>query len=534
MKSWAVIALIAGACSPNDHPVVAQEPLRLTYASPATIGLHGGTTVTVAYSGTIPEHAVVRVTGNPQVTIDPVADTFQFVSAQHAAGPATIEIDDANDDLLASDSTLLTYVPLPVHLTAVGSGPTNLAEPLHPELVTPCARFSSVVVQNTGETEMNMLTATSTAPEFSAVPDDTCLPLTPNGQCTVKFCFSSTAPGAWTGAVTLHTGGDDFIEPMSATVAPLTPDVSFARLGNTDGFWNDTAGATATGTGIVGWGSAELFVVDTMGDVVGESVTAMVNGFLANSIRGVRGGPPLTGFFVLIGDDSGGSWSTILHFDDAGTRDAAFGQLDLPFGAGGYYWGLERAESGRLLAIAGDPIAVVALANGAVDTSYGTSGVTTVPTGAFAGRSAIDSQGRLYLGLGSSAVRLTASGAIDSSFTFTSVVAAVAVDSSDRPYVASGTTVQRLTDTGAPQLTIDTGALVSDVAVDGSGRIYATVNGVVQRYDATGTLDRDLGWDTSRATRCVFGQHCWIVGVDSVDAGDGVTFNQPYVLQLAD
>jgi hypothetical protein len=236
--------------------------------------------------------------------------------------------------------------------------------------------------------------------------------------------------------------------------------------------------------------------------------------------------------YGLLGDSSGGTYSTIVRFDESGVRDATFGQIDLPADAG-YYDGLELAPGGRILAIGSQ--SVVAIAGSGIDASWGINGRAALD-GTFRGVSAIDSQGRLYVGLADHVVRFTAAGTPDASFAYSGAVGALAVDAQDRVFVGGASSADRLDDTGAVSTSLAAPAAVTDIAFDSLGRVYVTARGQTLRYGADGMFDRSLGMGSTHAVRCGGQSKCWLFGVEehATPMEQEFDIQEMYVLRLAD
>ncbi len=414
--------------------------------------------------------------------------------------------------------------------------------PLRPELARPCARVERAYVLNEGGGAFEVTGFTSVDPAFSMQAQ--CAPVTRGQPCEVSFCFDSTIPGTHIVTGMVQTDLGYFETPMGVTVAAPTPDLDLSFHGsgglavdtvgpaynNGDAYYVGGAIAAASGDSLMLWSRWAAITVDLAASEHDESVYAMVDGFLANWLRGLRDDGQHV--YAVLGDSSGGSFSTIIRFDETGVRDTAFGQIDLPTGAG-YYNGLELAPGGRILAIASQT--VVAIAGGGVDPTWGANGQLAID-GYFRGVSAIDSQGRLYIGLGDHAVRVTAGGALDPAFTFAGTVGALAVDAQDRVLVGGAASAMRLDDTGAITATFGAPAAVTDIALDSLGRLYVTAAGQTLRYAADGTLDRALGMGSTRGVRCGGRMTCWLYGVEEHITPPEQEFDidELYALRLAD
>jgi len=533
VRAVAVCALFGWGCA-SKQPAP-PPPFELVSASPSTVPLHGGVTVTVTYAGELGDSVVVYPDYDgqgPPTPVDTVAHTFAFVARPGLAGPAAIDVYDPRSKTTVDDDTILTYVPTAA-VPALAVGVSTLDFPLHPELTRPCARVATVTLVNSGETPLDAISASCDDAAFTATIDAMCGPIADNASCPIQICFDSSVPGAHSSTLTVHTSGGDATTALTATVLAATTDLAGAQIVDPNDNAIPSTIATPAGDRLIGWARTNLFALDLAGNEIDQSVAPTVSGFPA-WMYNVR---TSSGVHVLVGDTSGGHYGALVHYDAQLAADTAFGQVDLPTDSGiGYWRGLEVTASGRIVAIAMEPPTVVAVANGAVDTTYGTSG-RTVLSGTFGGVSAIDSQGRLYVGLGDHAVRLTSTGALDGTFTFSSPVHALAVDASDRLYIASDGYAARVDTTGTPVVSIDTASQpVSDIAVDATGRIYLTVNGQIDRYTATGTLDRTLGFDSTLGVRCGSAHPCWISGTN-VDRDPNVPLQynyESYVLRLAD
>lgn len=80
--------------------------------------------------------------------------------------------------------------------------------------------------------------------------------------------------------------------------------------------------------------------------------------------------------------------------------------------------GLERQPGGRIILV-GRNTARAYTAARAVDPAYGVDGIASFfASGQFEGPTAIDTQGRLYLGVTTGVLRLLADGAVDPGFSY--------------------------------------------------------------------------------------------------------------------
>jgi len=439
---------------------------------------------------------------------------------------------------------------VPVPVLVVDPTRDSFAFPLHPELSRPCARVENAAILNDGGGSFAVTDFTSEDPAFSM--QGTCAPVTRSQPCRVSFCFASTLPGTHIVTGMVHTNIGFFETPLGVTVTAPAPDLdlSFHGTGGTavdsmgDAYNNLDALELAGGTAIAGgarlmlWSRWNAITVDSSGTESDRVNGTTINGFIVNWFRAPMHDDGQY-VYAIAGDESGGSLSAIVRFDETGATDTAFIPIDLPQVNGGYWVGLEVAPSGRLLAIAGDSqTTVVAIANGAVDPTWGTNGeITLTDTYPFAGgRSAIDSQGRLYLGYPDHVVRLTAAGAVDAAFAYAGTVGALAVDGQDHLLVGGASAVSLLDDTGAVTATFAAPAAVNDLALDGLGRMYVTAAGQTARYAADGTFDRELGIGSTYGVRCKGSAHCWLYGVETHVTPMEQEFDiyEMYALRLAD
>jgi len=535
--AWLVVV---GCFDPPPFPASTYDVTLLT-ASPDTVPVHGNEQVTITYKGELPsayEVLLDRLPTNP-FNFDPMTRQFTFQAPPHVEGPVRLSLRDLdNGQELAANTDLLSYYAMPATplFETAEFVEGNLDWALHPELAESCARRASLYLTNIGDKPLTLTNVTSSDLAFTiGLPPEGCQGLDYYENCNLTLCFTSAIVGPHLTTLTAKTSAGDALLATEAMV--LGPqfglDASFdgggVRIIPNQPWYDGRGIARPDGNGLAIWTHSQAISVGASSLWATHDVFTTINGFNVDWLRGMRAGAPGGGIYALVGDANGGSISAILHFTDDVTPDTSFAEIDLPIdGTLGYYRGLELAPGGRLLAIGSG--GVLALVNGVVDTTYGTAGKTTFPPAQFRGESVIDSQGRLYVVLDDRVLRLTANGAIDSTFTYTGTPKVIAIASNDFVYIGTPDRVARLTDTGTELLL---GSFpTDDIAIDGADQIFIVTGGFVRRYNF-GSFSGTLGYGTARSVVCPPTGTCYILGTNNdTTAYPLAYYYENYVLRL--
>ena len=498
-------ALLAAGCGAVTTPAPTPEPagecvptasgtsaLRLRSIAPDVVPLHGGD-VELAFDGGMPDGAPIYVDG-VAATID--GTTLHVPASLHGIGPLSIRIGGDAGDPVASLACAGHYAEAPDSVTLTQS-PAGLAVPLHPELAHACARIGYVDIANTGDAPFVIYPELTGSPGFEPLfpPDECPLPMYFD-SCRILMCFSSTISTTHSAHLvipsTMTTGALDF----TATVLPPTPglDVAMWRPYTTPAREQVRGLATLPAGGFAVWDEAPAQTFETV-TAAGASTRRWIGAVsIADaSVVAMRAGAAGQGIYAIVGD---ATQRALIHFDDAGLRDTAFGELAVP---------------GDATAIAVTPSRVLAIAaTRAVDATG--AAVDFSAYGAFTGASAVDDTGRVYVATASGVVRI-AGDAIDPTFHYAGAVAAMTF--AGGVIVASGRAVARLDDTGAATLVpLAVARAITDVAVDDSGRLLVvTDDGQLARFAATGELDGVKGFDGTHRVACPAAGDCAAVGL---------------------
>jgi uncharacterized delta-60 repeat protein len=263
--------------------------------------------------------------------------------------------------------------------------------------------------------------------------------------------------------------------------------------------------------------------LDTSFGTSGLTTTTIGTSASINSIALDSQGRIIAGGFAVVG---GAGKFAVARYTISGVLDTSFGTSGLTtttIGTGASINSIALDSQGRIIAVGNTDIGGAqnfALArytsSGALDTSFGTSGLTTttIGTSAIINSIVLDSQGRIIAGGGTtfapldkfSLARYTSRGVLDTSF---------------------GTA-------GLTTTTIGTSASIFSIALDSQGKIIgggaAVIGGVQQfalaRYTSNGVLDTSFG--TSGLTTKIIGTNDAILSIaldsqEKILAGGGVT-----------
>jgi hypothetical protein len=512
MRWLACAWLLVGGCF--EPPTGPDYRVTLLSADPPIVPVHGGEWVTVSYDGVLPEQIAVDVDGvfTPIIMHHTPGRTFTIAVPAHTEGVVSMGVIDLERGIrMAFEDDLLAYEVMPAQPTfALGEGTAgDLSWELHPELSRPCARGGDLFLSNFGDEPMTFTSASSSNAEF-AIDGPSCGTLAYGQSCQFQVCFTSNTPGIRAAMLTASTTGGDAVTTVQATVTPALTGLDPTFHGGGVAFdlgtdWFSGRGSIAP-SGFVTWAQKRVIALDATGTETHRDLTAMIGSTPLDWIMAVRA--DASGIYALVTSSSLGEVGAILRFDD---MTSAVTQIDLPFESSNYYYDLQIAPGGRLLAIGSN--GVVAIANGAIDTTYGTSGRVVFPT-SFSYVSVLDSQGRLYALLSGRIVRITANGTIDGSFSYTASPETLAIDAADRVYTSSGVRIIRLTQTGAEDLSIFTTVFASDITVDASGRIYVLSANQVFRY-TNGSYESTLGYGTEYSVVCPASGGCYLLGYNT-------------------
>lgn len=499
-----------GDCRPS---AISSRSLQLVGISPDVVPLHGGD-VELTFDGAMPSGEAVYVNG-VAATLD--GTTLHVPPTAGGIAPLSIRIGNDPGQPVASLDCAGHYAEAPDSV-ALAEVPAGLAVPLHPELAHDCARVGFVQIANTGDAPFVIFPSLTGSPGFSTYfPQDECpLPMYFE-SCQIEMCFSSTVSTTHEAHLvvpsTVTTASLDF----TATVLPPTPGLDLALWRPyTTLFQEQVRGVTSLPAGAVAvWDDAPAVTFETVTGAGVPALHAMGTVAIASAaFRTMRGGQAGQGIYAVVGDTA---HHALIHFDDAGGRDTAFGEVAL---AGDSYVAASaiQVQPGRALVI-GDATVTAVLASGALDASWGTAGVVDFSThGAFTGASALDSSGRLYVVTTTGVIRIAATGAIDPGFGYAGAVTALAM-AGGSPIVAAGGQIARLDDTGVPAAlplaaSPQLARPIVDLGVDAGGQLYlVTDDGQLVRYAANGQLDGVRGFDGARRLACPASGDCAVVGV---------------------
>ncbi len=526
LRSVAWTVLLAGcsaspvAPSPSESgndcrpTATSSRSLQLVAISPDVVPLHGGD-VELRFDGAMPSGQAVHVNG-VAATLD--GTTLHVPATASGIAPLSITIGDDPGQPVASLDCAGHYAEAPDSV-ALAETPAGLAVPLHPELAHDCARVGFVQIANTGDAPFVIFPSLTGSPGFSTYfPQDECpLPMFFD-SCQIEMCFSSAVSTTHQAHLvvpsTVTTASLDF----TATVLPPTPGLDLAMWRPyTTLYQEQVRGVTSLPGGAVAvWDEAPAIVFETVSATGVPVLHAMgpVTSASQAAFRTLRAGAAGQGIYAVVGDPT---HHALIHFDDAGSRDTAFGEVAL---AGDSYVAASaiQVQPGRALVI-GNATVTAVLASGALDTSWGTAGVVDFSAhGTFTGASALDGSGRLYVVTASGVIRIAASGAIDPGFGYAGTVTALAM-AGGSPVVAAGGAIVRLDDTGAPTAlplaaSPQLARPIVDLGVDAGGQLYlVTDDGQLVRYAATGQLDGVRGFDGARHLACPASGDCAVVGV---------------------
>ncbi|HUS28468.1 MAG TPA: hypothetical protein VMZ53_08165 [Kofleriaceae bacterium] len=527
--------LVVGCFDPPTGP---PYKIKLLSADPPVVSVHGGEWVTIGYTGELPESYAVVVDELVGTVIleDRDAHTFTLSVPAHPDGDVLITVVNIDRDrVVASNGELLSYqrVAGMPHLTTSSSTDDTLGWDLHPELARPCARAGYVYLENIGDDPLTFAAARSTNAEFT-IDSAMCDALEYGEACAIGVCFSSTVPGFHAASIIVSTSAGELAASVQGNVTAATAglDPTFhgggVVLSSGEESFYGHAIRRPDGNGIVTWSRTRGMALDVAGHEIARDLTGHIGTAPADWVIAIRAGAPGEGFDALVANTNNFAMAILVHLDDS---FALVSQTDLPFDSANPYYDLQRAPSGRILAIGSK--AVVAIANGVVDTTYGTNGRVVLP-GTYNNRSVIDSQGRLYAVVSSSLIRITANGTVDGSFGYGNSLLALTVDSTDRVFVVTGSNVVRLSETGYGELSIPA-TYADDIAIDASGRIYLVGSGRVYRY--SGGTQELIGYDTTYSVVCPSSGACYLLGANMLTVHPFTTtapsYYEPYVLRLA-
>lgn len=340
-------------------------------------------------------------------------------------------------------------------------------------------------------------------------------------SCQILMCFSSTVPATHTAHLVVPSTATTASLDFTATVLPPTPGLDLALWRPyTTPAQEQVRGVTALPDGTVAvWDESPATTFETVTPTGAAALHPMgaVTSVSQAAFRTLRAGAPGQGIYAVVGNVApDGPHHALIHFDDTGARDVAFGEVAL---ADTYVPSSAiQLQPGRILVIGATTVTAVA-ASGAVDTAWGTSGaVDFSAAGTFTGASAIDAAGRLYVVTSTGVIRIAADGSLDPTFHYTGAVTALAL-AADAPLVATGDGIARLDDTGAatalplapaPQLARP----IVDLALDGAGRLYLiTDDGQLVRFTQAGGFDGVHGFDGAHRIACPSSGDCAVVGL---------------------
>jgi hypothetical protein len=553
---WSACAwlFVVGCFAPPGPPY----QIQLLSADPPVVSIHGGDWVTISYEGDLPAYVGVEIEGvvSPPIKVDRANRTLTVAAPVHEAGTVGVALfDTERGRAIAANDNLLTYQVMAAKPSWNVSPHTqaSLDWPLHPKLSHPCARGGDVFFENLGDEPLEVTSVRSSDPEFTlSAPAGRPLGYREYERLTV--CFASTTPGSHSASLTASTNAGDVALNVSANVAPpLTGlDPTFHGGGLAFNLGEETPSPTGVigigGDGILTWAGMRLIAIDSTGTEVHRDIPPTFIGSVpADMILAARTAPG-GGGYALVVNSSQREYGTIIRFDDALVPNA---QFDLPNDVLSFYFDLQVAPSGRLLAIGLDIVAMTA--DGAVDTTYGSNGHVTlgqVINPAAKNHTMIDSQGRLYVAMGGGRLqRFTAEGVLDTVFSSNlgnltvGSVDAVTIDTADI-YILTNKKVVHVSDTGASTILfvipspLQPGSSIGyDIAVDSSGRLYVTTGaGLVTRY-TSGVASADLGYGNASSVICPPNGACYILGVDvmpKIPDSTGRNYMDKYVLRLAD
>ena len=536
MRWLACACLLVVGCF--EPPTMPPYRVRLISADPPVVPVHGGESVIVQYEGVLPEGIAVDIDGmfSPIIDHDVSARLFTVSSPVHVPGPVSIGVIDVERGVrLALEESLLAYEVFPglPALSVASDAQTSFAWPLHPELARPCARGGQLYLSNFGDEPLTLSGVRSSSDAF-VIDAPACGPLAYSQSCVFDVCFNTTVPGVHNTILTASTSAGDSSTTVEATVMAPTSglDASFDGGGVAFDGGNDYASSEGSlgASGILTWANNRVIAIDASGVETHRDLSVQIGPSSTSWIQAMRRSS--SGIYVLVVSSASAAYAAIVPLDDALVPAA---KIDLPYESGALYYDLQITPSGRLLAITSRGI--VAIANGVVDTTYGTNGRVLFPA-PFAHQSLVDSQGRLYAGVVNQFLRFTANGTLEGSYGSIAEPDALAIDSADRVYVQHGTRISRLADTGIEDFGFNSSVYALDLAVDASGRIYSTGGtGIVSRFFANGVYEGTVGFGSEADAICPASGACYLLGVlrqETIPFSSGPpSYLEKYVLRLA-
>ena len=518
---------------------------RLTRMLPESVPLAGGD-VRVYFAGAdAPAYGYVAINGVSFVAQPVEGERFVVVHAPPLASPTTAAVPiHLAADFLYPAETPSGFRHLTDELSGAGeyratpAAPSltpssgywwnNLDVPLHPELDALCARTRRYDLSNSGETPLEVSSI--------SVVGDPGFGMEVCAGCLLDVCFSSTAPGAHNGTLSVVTNGGEVSRTFSAYVRPATAGLD-ATFDGDGGAAFDVGIIEAADSALAGGGVAiathrtypgggflgQLATVSQTGAVELVPIGSAGPGPHPFNVRGAASG---TAFYAIVQASNG---YTALARYDGGAREFLVDISMSPYGTSSFPTNgrtvLDVAPSGRVF-VTGYYDAVAAYTTaGTLDLSWGDAGAA--PVGGVQS-SVVDSLGRLVLRRNTDIIRLTPGGAIDLSFSFSGTVTALAA-APGALYAAAGSSLLVLDETGASvplPLSPSAGTIV-DVDVDSAGRLVVTgAGGQVYRYASNGAFLGEVGLgDGARGVHCPASGGCFIVGRTEAET---------YVVRLAD
>jgi hypothetical protein len=484
-----------GACRPTAS---SSSALHLVAISPDVVPLHGGD-VELSFEGAMPSGQPIYVNG----AVAALDGATLHVPPSVDNSPLSIRIGDDPGHPVASLECAGHYAESPdsVELSQV---PAGLAVPLHPELAHECARAGYVQIANTGDEPFVIFPELTGSPAFSPYfPPDACpLPMYFD-SCEILMCFSSNITMTHQAHLVIPSTVTNASLDFTATVLPPTPGLDLA-------LWRPYATMSKEQVrGVTALPAGAVAVWDESPALAFEIVTASgetTQHATPSAILTMRAG---AGIYAIVGDIT---QHALIHFDDSGNRDTAFGQLALAIDSTAV-----QVQSGRALVI-GNATVTAVLASGAIDTTFGNKGVMTF-SGPFTGASALDGTGRLYVATPTGVIRILASGAIDQGFNYSGAITALTL-SGGSPIVAAGGVIARLDESGAatvlplsaPQLARP----IIDLGADASGQLYLiTDDSQLLRFAAAGQFDGVRGFEGAHRLACPASGDCAVVGLSN-------------------
>jgi hypothetical protein len=504
-----------GQCQPSS---TGSGPVELVSISPNVVPLHGGD-VELTFDGAMPPSQSIFVNG----VAAPLDGKTLHVPPTPYVGPLSIQIGEDPHHPMASLACAGQYAEAPDSV-ALSETPAGLLVPLHPELAHECARIGYVDVTNNGDAPFVIYPDLTGSPGFETIfPEDECpLPMFYD-SCQILMCFSSNVSMTHTAHLVVPSTATTASLDFTATVLPPTPGLDVARWRPyTTDSQEQVRGVTALPDGKVAVWDESPAITFEMVTSSGASERHWMGAMTTLSqaaFRTMRAGATGQGIYAIVGNTVSGQHHALIHFDDGGARDAAFGEIALD--SDSYFPSSAiQVQPGRVLAIGTTTVTAV-VASGALDPSWGTAGVLDFSAyGTFTGANAMDDSGRLYLATTHGVIRIVAPGSIDPGFRYADAVTALAI-AAGSPLVAGAGVIARLDDTGAaaavplapaPQLARP----IVDLATDASGQLYLiTDDGQLVRFTAGGQLDGVRGFDGANRIACPQSGDCAVVGLAS-------------------